>query len=678
MEAFIRTFLTNTGIKKHYIETLLTPKSLSYFRTAFTDPSYDEQNNYLFLREVGKLSYDCSLVWYFFDKFPNLSDSKLTLLKNKTTSEHFMGVYMKSVGMGEFIRRNPDLALDDKTYQIVFEAILGAIEFLSNENYKFGIGNMLVDKICAHYLDKIKFDESVLVDFKTKLKERYFDLYKSTNSLETSYDLYTKINVVLYDVYKELQCAKCRNVATEYCQNQFGSFELCLNCAIGFPIRMPMTREYKLSRLVYNVSRLYNLMWENQYGYNDGKLMAKVKNYQVWVKIGEAEEEDKKNAEKNASEKAYKLLKDKGLIKEKREIVQQTRMMYKAHGEKFASFIVNLVKRVSFLTDLKLDQQDMDIFSMAFTHKDVDTNNYELLETLGDNTMNKCTIWYISDVFPELNVPEGINIANRLKIFLIQTESYGRFAKELGFMDHIYCSEKTINILEDVFESFFAALKIVVDKKFKKGMGYIACYRFLETILNKESLSLSYDTLVDPITQLKETVDKYKWLFKIEYVEDRTRLVQTNVKRGCGCLNRHPSNIHEYIETVFKRTYPIKASIHYVNIRLHSITVKPVELSKLVDFYSGYILKIGEIELTIVSYNPATYTFYVKENLPAFLQRFTWDNVQKQRLASPDISIQFPVLKDTTQKEVAKKAIEFYRSKGISKMIPKEFLKFCI
>ena len=45
---FIKDILTSAKIKQKYIDTLTSPSSLSYFTTAFTDPSYDSENNYLY------------------------------------------------------------------------------------------------------------------------------------------------------------------------------------------------------------------------------------------------------------------------------------------------------------------------------------------------------------------------------------------------------------------------------------------------------------------------------------------------------------------------------------------------------------------------------------------------------------------------------------------------------
>ena len=206
------------------------------------------------------------------------------------------------------------------------------------------------------------------------------------------------------------------------------------------------------------------------------------------------------------------------MIKEKRQkqkvVKPDQSFLYKApRDQRFHAFILNLLQRVYFLSDLKLEQEDMDIFEKCFTHPLVHENNYELLETIGDNVLNKCVRWYISKRFPDLNCPEGISISTKLKISLIDTKGYAKFAEELNFYDYISCFRvgtefERLQLLEDVFESFFAATEIVIDRKYKKGMGYIACFKLLSSVLDKEELTLNYNVLVDAKTQLKELFDQ--------------------------------------------------------------------------------------------------------------------------------------------------------------------------
>jgi len=168
MEKFVEKFLFTAGVKQKYIDTLTSASSISYYTTACTDPSFDENNNYLFFRDLGTLSFYKAIIFYFVDKFPNVTEKTLTLNRNNTTRDSLVGVYMEKFGLGEHILYDPKIKLTEKNYQYIFEAIIGATEFLLDYNYKFGIGNIVIQKICFFYLDQVaNLDESKLDNFKT-------------------------------------------------------------------------------------------------------------------------------------------------------------------------------------------------------------------------------------------------------------------------------------------------------------------------------------------------------------------------------------------------------------------------------------------------------------------------------------------------------------------------------
>jgi len=545
MEKFVEKFLFTAGVKQKYIDTLTSASSISYYTTACTDPSFDENNNYLFFRDLGTLSFYKAIIFYFVDKFPNVTEKTLTLNRNNTTRDSLVGVYMEKFGLGEHILYDPKIKLTEKNYQYIFEAIIGATEFLLDYNYKFGIGNIVIQKICFFYLDQVaNLDESKLDNFKTILKEMYFDQNKRTNKLITEHvkDSENIFHVQLFDT----------NLTT-------GSRQ----------------------------------------------------------KIGEGSSNTIITAEQIASEQAVQLLTSKGLIKEKKQkqkvLKPEQSFLYRApRDQRFQSFILNLLKRVYFLTDLKLEKEDMNIFEKCFTHPLVHDNNYELLETIGDNILNKCVRWYISKRFPDLNCPEGISVSTKLKISLIDTKGYAKFAEELGFYDYISCFRvgtdfERLQLLEDVFESFFAATEIVIDKKYKKGMGYVACFKLLSNILDSEELDLNYNVLVDAKTQLKELFDLYK-MYKIKYEYEPFAPFKTYIKEqtliteGCGCKDYHEPTTHVYKKEVW---------------------------SKFVNVGNPPLFGVGSTE---------------KE----------------------------------AEQNVAKLALTYYNSKGISRPIPKQFLKFCV
>jgi dsRNA-specific ribonuclease len=175
-----------------------------------------------------------------------------------------------------------------------------------------------------------------------------------------------------------------------------------------------------------------------------------------------------------------------------------------------------------------LDKEGLSYYYASFTspsyNKDV---NYEFMETLGDSTLNKAIIWYFARRFPQINSPDGIDILTRLKIKFIQKKSFSSLAEKLGFWPFISTNfnrsstEEMIKTLEDVFESFFGATELVIDKKYSIGTGYKVCYRIISRLLDKLNIFINYENLVDSKTRLKELFDhnKHKGIGSLEYLK---------------------------------------------------------------------------------------------------------------------------------------------------------------
>jgi len=164
-----------------------------------------------------------------------------------------------------------------------------------------------------------------------------------------------------------------------------------------------------------------------------------------------------------------------------------------------------------------LNDEGLAYFDASFTHKSANEHtNYEFLETLGDSTLNKIIVWYITRRFPQLNCPDGIDVFTKLKHFLEQKKSFRGISESFGFWEFISAEEsfrqsekEKKSILEDVLEAFFGTLEILLDK-IKIGLGYAICYRIFAKRLDRIELPLTHEFLTNPITRLKEVVDYYK------------------------------------------------------------------------------------------------------------------------------------------------------------------------
>lgn len=193
-------------------------------------------------------------------------------------------------------------------------------------------------------------------------------------------------------------------------------------------------------------------------------------------------------------------------------------MYYGKRDHTFISLLENVIKLGSSkFTYILNNPEVIKMFSDAFTHKTINAyNNYEFYETLGDVTLNKCVLWYISRRFPQINCPDGSDILTKLKIKTIKSESFASIADSLQFWDFISVEQslrlntnKKRSILEDVCEAFFGVLELAIDQETRQGMGYNVCYKILSVLLDKTEIKISYDEIVDNKTRVKEIYDAY-------------------------------------------------------------------------------------------------------------------------------------------------------------------------
>ena len=198
---------------------------------------------------------------------------------------------------------------------------------------------------------------------------------------------------------------------------------------------------------------------------------------------------------------------------------KQKELSFGERGLPFKSFIQTLLQRSHLkkkYIDLLTNTESMNLYSDAFTHISIDPDrNYEYLEILGDVTCNKSIVWYIKERFPQLQNSDGVKVIARLRINLVSKKNFAMIAESLGFIDFISCEkeikeQKGKSLLEDVFEAFFGATEVLIDKLLGNGAGYGICFRILSSILADMNISLKYDDLYDPITRLKETFDFFR------------------------------------------------------------------------------------------------------------------------------------------------------------------------
>jgi dsRNA-specific ribonuclease len=168
-----------------------------------------------------------------------------------------------------------------------------------------------------------------------------------------------------------------------------------------------------------------------------------------------------------------------------------------------------------------LDEKGLQIMKIAFTHPSMlEVQNYELYETLGDSTLNKCIVWYLTRRFPQIKYnPSGNEIITELKKTAVSKGSYSKHFDALKLTSFIRykklpytMGEKQLYInidnsmKEDVFEAMMGALEDLIDSKIMVGTGYAVIYNIITSILDTIYISIDLNEIIDAKTKLNEVV----------------------------------------------------------------------------------------------------------------------------------------------------------------------------
>ena len=207
------------------------------------------------------------------------------------------------------------------------------------------------------------------------------------------------------------------------------------------------------------------------------------------------------------------------LIQKLKTPIHHYSILYLGIGVKQLKTLIHQLLKMGKMNDQHLEKlftypETMKLYEQAFTHKSVSENNYEFYEIIGDGTLNKAIITYLSKKFPKLNQPKGVEALTPLKHDLISKRSFAKLANQLDFWKHIKISlakrQTDMNrTLEDVFEAFFGVTEILINRYIYDGLGYFICSNIIYQILSQCTINPSYKNVVNPISRLKELFDSY-------------------------------------------------------------------------------------------------------------------------------------------------------------------------
>jgi len=223
---------------------------------------------------------------------------------------------------------------------------------------------------------------------------------------------------------------------------------------------------------------------------------------------------------------------------------------------RFKSLIVDLLKR-GRLRDANVEkytqEHHMVAFRNGFQHRSYDpTNNYEVMEFLGDARIDNIIAQYVHTRFPQVR-REGV--LSKIKHKLKSGKQLGQFGHELGFFEFILFKpeprkkggaftafvkthfrdvdettvtsdmvrekikatlsttekdefleeyEEYTTFVEDVFEAFIGTLTEVIDSEEPLGVSFAVAYNIVTSFLDTVPIQLTREWTTDPISRLKE------------------------------------------------------------------------------------------------------------------------------------------------------------------------------
>ena len=167
-----------------------------------------------------------------------------------------------------------------------------------------------------------------------------------------------------------------------------------------------------------------------------------------------------------------------------------------------------MIKKHSALSKkLGLSFNNPQIFTMALTHRSVNSKNNERLEFLGDSILGFVVAQKLYDLFPSAS--EGV--LSRLRASLVNQSSLAELARQHQLGDYLLLGSGELksggfrrdSILSDALEAIMGALF--------KDQGINACQTWIELLFAEKLNDLSLDNWQkDPKTQLQELMQSKK------------------------------------------------------------------------------------------------------------------------------------------------------------------------
>jgi len=178
------------NLSQKYFDVLTNEKSMREYDKVFTSSGADVKNNYQMYEILGDSTSNKCIVWYFYRRFPQLHCPEgvkvIARLKINYVSKKEFASIGEGMGFWNFITAISEERASKKRALLedVFEAFIGATEYLLDLHFQVGVGYSVVYDIFENVFDKkeISLRYEDLYDAKTRVKE-YFDMHRDMGQL---------------------------------------------------------------------------------------------------------------------------------------------------------------------------------------------------------------------------------------------------------------------------------------------------------------------------------------------------------------------------------------------------------------------------------------------------------------------------------------------------------------
>ena len=177
-ENFVKNLISYSRLDSKYISLITDKQGLRLFTTAFTHVSYNSNKNYEVFEQLGDITLNKFLVWYFHNRFPNFNSTFgvkiVARLRIKYGSKQFLAELAEKKDFWKWIRVKETVSYGKKLsiLEDVFESFVGVTEYIIDKRITPGLGYISIYNIRKKFFDDIPIDISYeqLFDAKTRLK----------------------------------------------------------------------------------------------------------------------------------------------------------------------------------------------------------------------------------------------------------------------------------------------------------------------------------------------------------------------------------------------------------------------------------------------------------------------------------------------------------------------------